>query len=472
MSTFPSLVVAREGLEPRGAFAESQAAWLRPQPRAVADLSRLCEEKRVGVVAHFYMDAELQGVLSSSDWAHIDIADSLKMADAAVGMAEAGMKTIVVLGVDFMSENVRAVLDAAGHTDVVVLRVATDPIGCSLAESADAPAYAAFLEDAARHERALHVVYINTSLVTKARSHHAVPTITCTSSNVIQTVLQAAAQVPGIQVFYGPDTYMGHNLEVMLHRYAAMSDDEVRALHPDHDAASVRSLIDRFHYFRQGACIVHHLFGADVVDRGREEHADAFHTAHLEVPGEMFQLAVEAQDQGRGVVGSTSDILGFILARLDEALAADGPAHLPFVLGTEAGMITAIVKGVRAALVASGRDDVAVEIIFPVASEAVAEAPESGLGIIPGVAGGEGCSTAGGCATCPFMKMNDLDALFEVLDAVGTGADLTPYEPRKYTETVGGQTAAELGCEPILHMRHFQRHGGLSPALVANVLSR
>ena len=74
MSTFPSLVVAREGLEPRGAFAESQAAWLRPQPRAVADLSRLCEEKRVGVVAHFYMDAELQGVLSSSDWAHIDIA--------------------------------------------------------------------------------------------------------------------------------------------------------------------------------------------------------------------------------------------------------------------------------------------------------------------------------------------------------------------------------------------------------------
>lgn len=29
-------------------------------------------------------------------------------------------------------------------------------------------------------------------------------------------------------------------------------------------------------------------------------------------------------------------------------------------------------------------------------------------------AGGEGCSTAGGCATCPFMKMNDLDALIDV----------------------------------------------------------
>ena len=32
---------------------------------------------------------------------------------------------------------------------------------------------------------------------------------------------------------------------------------------------------------------------------------------------------------------------------------------------------------------------------------------------VPGVAGGEGCSTAGGCANCPYMKMNDLDALLE-----------------------------------------------------------
>jgi len=38
-------------------------------------------------------------------------------------------------------------------------------------------------------------VYINTSLRTKAHAHQAVPTITCTSSNVVQTVLQAFAQV-------------------------------------------------------------------------------------------------------------------------------------------------------------------------------------------------------------------------------------------------------------------------------------
>lgn len=41
----------------------------------------------------------------------------------------------------------------------------------------------------------VQVVYINTSLKTKALAHAQVPTITCTSSNVVQTVLQAFAQV-------------------------------------------------------------------------------------------------------------------------------------------------------------------------------------------------------------------------------------------------------------------------------------
>lgn len=64
-------------------------------------------------------------------------------------------------------------------------------IGCSLAEAAEAPAYSAYLAEAARTAApGLHVVYINTSLRTKALAHAQVPTITCTSSNVVQTVLQ------------------------------------------------------------------------------------------------------------------------------------------------------------------------------------------------------------------------------------------------------------------------------------------
>jgi quinolinate synthase len=33
------------------------------------------------------------------------------------------------------------------------------------------------------------------------------------------------------------------------------------------------------------------------------------------VPGEMFELAMEAQERGQGVVGSTSNILNFILEK-------------------------------------------------------------------------------------------------------------------------------------------------------------
>jgi len=96
--------------------------------------------------------------------------------------------------VDFMSENARAMLDAAGHRGVPVYRVAAEPIGCSLAESAEAAAYDAYLEGAARKGRGLHVVYINTSLNTKAKAHSVVPTITCTSSNVVKTVLTGFKQ--------------------------------------------------------------------------------------------------------------------------------------------------------------------------------------------------------------------------------------------------------------------------------------
>lgn len=76
----------------------------------------------MGVVAHFYMDPQVQGVLTaaSQQWPHIHISDSLVMADAAVKMAEAGCSSVAVLGVDFMSENVRAILDEAGFRHVKV----------------------------------------------------------------------------------------------------------------------------------------------------------------------------------------------------------------------------------------------------------------------------------------------------------------------------------------------------------------
>jgi quinolinate synthase len=476
-SSFPSLLIRADELVPQGAFAEAQADYLAPDPAITARLGKLLEAQRCGVVAHFYMDPELQGVLSGCDWPHIRISDSLLMADAAIKMVEAGAEKIVVLGVDFMSENVRAMLDAAGHDQVPVYRVVAEPIGCSLAESAEAKAYGAYLTKASQTPRSLHVIYINTSLSVKARAHHLVPTITCTSSNVVPTVLQAFAQVPDLHLWFGPDTYMGHNLREMFQGISQMHEAAVRELHPEHTPATIASLLERFHTFEQGTCVVHHMFGADVAARVERDYADCFVTAHLEVPGEMFRLALTAQQNGNGVVGSTSNILSFIAEKVNARVAAGKGGRLRFVLGTEAGMITAIVRRVQKILDehrAEGAPSIEAEIVFPVASEAVAATDDAELGVVPGVAGGEGCSTAGGCATCPYMKMNSLDALTDLLERLGTDEPdkLIPLFPRKYAERIDGRSMADLGGEPILHMRGFQREGCLPQGLVDDIAAR
>ena len=491
---FPSLLVSRTGIVPQGAYAVSQARFLQPDGAQVTALAALLAEKRVGIVAHFYMDAEVQGVLTAAKalWPHIHISDSLVMADSSVDMVKAGCERIVVLGVDFMSENVRAILDDAGLAAVPVYRLSPDAIGCTLAAAAEDHAYYSWLDGASDVANSLHVVYINTSLRTKALAHARVPTITCTSSNVVNTVLSAAAQVPGVQVWYGPDSYMGANLVSLLTRLAALPDAEVAAVHPGHTAASISDLLPRLRYYSDGACAVHELFGADVTAAVARSYSDAFLTAHFEVPGEMFALAMEARQRGMGVVGSTQNILDFINARTDEALARDQPAErLSFVLGTETGMVTSIVDALQRKLAAApvGGPEVEVEIVFPVSSEAItvtgaapAAASSSGqlrgigdLAVVPGPAGGEGCSTAGGCASCPYMKMNTLQALFTVCQRIGTPGEalLEAYKPEAYTEQApqGGSLAA-AGCQPILHMRDFQAGKRLSDALCKDITTR
>ena len=63
MQPFPSLVLSAGGATAQGAFAEAQAAFLDPDPATVRRLRSLLEASGAGIVAHFYMDAELQGVL-------------------------------------------------------------------------------------------------------------------------------------------------------------------------------------------------------------------------------------------------------------------------------------------------------------------------------------------------------------------------------------------------------------------------
>ncbi|KAL4584871.1 hypothetical protein LXL04_009481 [Taraxacum kok-saghyz] len=462
---FPSMVITAEGIGAKGSFAEAQARFLFPDEAKVEELSNLLKEKQIGVVAHFYMDPEVQGVLTSAQkhWPHIYISDSLLMADSAVTMAKAGCKFIAVLGVDFMSENVRAILDQAGFPEVGVYRMSDEEIGCSLADAASSPAYMDYLSKASSTiSPSLHVVYINTSLETKAHAHELVPTITCTSSNVVQTILQAFAEVPNLNVWYGPDTYMGANIVELFKQMTLMTDDEISKIHPEHSRNSIKSLLPRLHYFQDGTCIVHHLFGYEVVERINDMYSDAFLTAHFEVPGEMFSLAMEAKRRGMGVVGSTQNILDFIKSRVQEALDRNVDDHLQFVLGTESGMVTSIVAAVRKLLGTPESGKVSVEIVFPVSSDSVTTSNSSELGknvsVLPGVTSGEGCSLHGGCASCPYMKMNSLTSLVKVCNELPHGKDgLTRYEAGRFSMlTPKGKLIADVGCQPILHMRHYQ----------------
>ena len=464
----------------------------------VDELVNTLRAKKIGIVAHFYMDAQVQGVLAAARkrYEHVFISDSLVMADAAVKMVDAGCEAIAVLGVDFMSENVRAILDDAGKTEAKVYRMAADDIGCSLAEAAQSESTLRLPRRGekviADGEPAAHVIYINTALDTKANANAVVPTVTCTSSNVVQTVLQLAAQVPGVNVFYGPDTYMGGNLAHLFAMMAEWSDDEVRAVHPEHTASSIKALLPKLRYFQDGTCVVHHMFGGDVCAAVEKHYGDAYVTAHFEVPGEMFKLAMRAKrERDMGVVGSTKNILDFVVQKVDEAVDRNLPSgeRLSFVLGTETGMVTAIVRAARerlrdaAARAENGECLVECEIVFPVSTDAVTNVEQTngsvtptldGLTIVPGPAGGEGCGADGGCASCP---VHEDELAGGAARRAGQGGHRRGRifcwrrsSPRSTRHAGDGPSVAALGCVPILHMRDFTRDKRFSDAFVRDIV--
>ena len=457
-------------------------------------LSQTLLKSNMGVVAHYYMDAELQGILhavqrcSPELAGRVGIADSLKMGDLAVDMCKnGGVQSVACLGVDFMAESVHAIMSRNGYGHIPLYRATSSAIGCSLAESAERDSYRAWLQSSKIHDQTLHVVYINTSLETKAVSSSIVPTITCTSSNVLQTMLQASAQVgPNLKIKYGPDTYMGENLKTFFNSILKHDggDDPwndariAKDLHPGHNRQTIATLRDNLDVFPSGNCIVHHMFGNEVVQTVRRNYDDCYVTAHLEVPGEMFQIAMEKSLVGKGIVGSTSDILGFIAKKVEEAATNNtGEERLKFILGTEAGMVTSIVRKIQDILEVHG-SKIEAEIIFPVAAEAVMGGDDT-MAVVPGVAGGEGCSTAGGCATCPFMKMNSLDALQGIVDMVESAnngstkdeirlkAHLPPQ--RLHGRNIGGVPAMDLGTESILYMREFMKNKKLPDDLMQKI---
>ena len=481
MSNFPSLIVKAGGsvIEAEGEFARLQSRFFGSDPAAVGALRQTLAEKRIGVVAHFYMDPEVQGVLmrAKEGWEHIHISDSLAMAGKACEMAAAGCTTICVLGVDFMSENIRAMLDNAGFAEVPVFRMDARNIGCSLAEAAESIQYSRYLVEGIQGGRpALHVIYINTSLESKAAAQSIVPTICCTSSNVVQTCLEAFAESPDVSLLYGPDTYMGRNLRSYFYRLAQCSDEEVGQVHRRHTAESVKSFLPHFHAFDEGTCMVHDMFGAAVCERIAQAYSNAYVAAHFEVPGEMFELAIEAQQRGLGCVGSTSNIKSFIEERISEVTTTGVGGRLRFILGTETGMSSSIVDSAKI-LLAGDTTGTEIEIIYPVNPDSIALIGETNnprseeFDVVPGPASGEGCSSVGGCASCPYMKMNSLQQLQYVCDRIRSDEEVHLNE-FKALLSWSSSNVVQLGTESIMYMNEFMKDGHFPHLLMSKIQIR
>jgi len=116
-----------------------------------------------------------------------------------------------------------------------------------------------------------------------------------------------------------------------------------------------------------GACIVHEEFKADGVRHLKEEHPDAAVLVHPESPASVIELADR--------VGSTSQIIA-------AAVEMENPK---FIVATDQGIFHTMQKAV----------------------------PDKELIIAPTAGHGATCYS---CANCPWMAMNELEALAQVFD--------------------------------------------------------
>lgn len=232
---------------------------------AIAELKR---QRRAVVIAHYYQEAAIQ---DAADF----VGDSLQMARWA---AASDAPVIVVCGVHFMAETAKIL--AMDRTVLI-----PDPeAGCSLADSAPAEAFRAFVAARPGHRV---VTYVNSSAAVKALSD-----ICCTSSNAVQVV----ASIPrGEPVIFAPDRYLGDWVARQTGRPLVLW---------------------------QGSCEVHERFSAEGLRELQRQHPGAITLAHPECPASVLALA--------DVVGSTRRLLEVVQR---------GPERATWIVATEPGIL-------------------------------------------------------------------------------------------------------------------------------------
>ena len=293
----------------------------------------LLKEKGAVLVAHYYVDADLQDLAEETGGC---VSDSLEM--ARFGRDHAA-KTLVVAGVRFMGETAKIL-----SPDKTILMPDLDAT-CSLDLGCPVDEFTAFCD---AHPDRTVVVYANTSAAVKARADWMV-----TSSIGLDIVKYLHDQ--GKKIIWAPDRHLGGYIQQQTGADMLLW---------------------------QGSCMVHDEFKGIELDLLRAEHPNAKVLVHPESPA-----AVVAQAD---VVGSTSQLIA-------AAVSLDAKE---FIVATDNG----ILHKMRQA--APGK-------VF-------IEAPTAG-----------NSATCKSCAHCPWMTMNGLQNLIDVLESGANEIHVDPATREK-----------------------------------------
>ncbi len=216
----------------------------------IEGIKRLKEEKNAVILAHYYVDAEIQEL---ADY----IGDSL-------GLSQEAEKTqadlIVFCGVHFMGETAKIL----NPTKKVV--VPDFNAGCSLADAVPVEEFKALK---AKHPHAVVVSYINCSAEIKAETD-----IICTSSNAVKVVNSIPKEK---EIIFAPDYNLGKYVEKV----------------------SGRKLI-----LWEGACMVHIDISLEKLNKLKLKYPEAELIAHPECKENILSKA--------DYVGSTTALLKYV----------------------------------------------------------------------------------------------------------------------------------------------------------------
>lgn len=231
------------------------------------EIERLKKEKNAVVLAHYYQEPDIQDV---ADY----LGDSLGLAQQA---AKTDADIIVFAGVHFMAETAK-ILNPTKKVLLPDLKA-----GCSLADSAPAPAFAAFKAQYPDH---IVISYINCSAEIKALSD-----IICTSSNAQKIIESVPADQP---IIFAPDKNLGAFLNKKTGRNMVLWN---------------------------GSCMVHEIFSLERITKLKMRHPNAKVIAHPECEEPVLKQA--------DYIGSTTQLLKYAIQ----------DSGMEYIVATETGII-------------------------------------------------------------------------------------------------------------------------------------